>query len=208
MRLPSANFRILFSASLGYVHGVGSDVLANAMEVVDTLRLKIGCTVDVDDPHDPLLVLPDLGDEWARLMAAQEFHTTWPTIGEAAEEGQVDRGFAHSIKAAGKHVRGCFAVPTHPGSSSHPCLYRGGDRPARLTLPKPLNYAAQVSMDVFGETMRKVREANEALRAVFESYHLIMTPTMPMGAFDAAGPPPSVSPTTGGCLPLFRYFFA
>ena len=50
--------------------------------------------------------------------------------------------------------------------------------------------AAKVAWREYGEAYRVRTQFNEWLRGIFERFDLLLTPTLPTEAFDAAGPPP------------------
>jgi len=50
--------------------------------------------------------------------------------------------------------------------------------------------AANVGWEEYGEAYRVRTQFNEWLRGVFERFDLLLTPTLPTEAFNAAGPPP------------------
>jgi aspartyl-tRNA(Asn)/glutamyl-tRNA(Gln) amidotransferase subunit A len=59
------------------------------------------------------------------------------------------------------------------------------------TMVMALDHAKSFSMADHIEAQKLRTELNQAMEALFEQFHLLLTPTMPTEAFEAKGPPPS-----------------
>ena len=108
--------RIAFSASLGYVRAVQSDVLAAAHEAVGALRTAGHEVLLEGEPGGVAVALPDLGLQWGLAMGAQTYAMLGGKL--AGREGAVERGFvggwpmlrAQSVDDLGEVHRSLFAL--------------------------------------------------------------------------------------------------
>ncbi len=86
-------------------------------------------------------------------------------------------------------------------------LVRGKESELGRAFWGSLEASSHLSAADMGGIQRERFELNEVMGAIFESYDLLMTPTLPTVAFDAGGPPPSVIAGEATTSPLHAVAF-